>query len=88
MVTKRALLLGSVFSFLIGVGEPFSVLLIRGSPMCADYSTGGALFIFFILTFSLFLINLFLKKKEIGFKPAELVTIYIMMIVSCAIPSW
>lgn len=88
MITKRALIIGSICSFLIGAGEPFSVLLIQGSPMCADYSTGGALFLLFLITFFIFLLNSFFKKKKIGLSPSELITIYIMMIVSCAIPSW
>jgi len=87
MITKRAIFTGLFLSFLIGVGEPFSVLYIQGSALCADYSTGGAVFLFFILVF---LINVLLKKisPKISLNPSELITVYIMMIVACAIPSW
>lgn len=87
MVTIRAIVIGAICSFLIGAGEPFTVLHIWASPLCADYSTGGAVFLFFILVF---LINTFLKKflPRFSLKPSELITVYIMMIVACAIPSW
>lgn len=87
MVTIRAIIIGLVCSFIIGAGEPFTVLHIRASALCADYSTGGAVFLFFILVF---LANLLLKKTLPRFylKPPELITVYIMMLVACAIPSW
>jgi len=87
MITKRAIWIGLLFSFFIGAGEPFAVLHLQSSPLCADYSTGGAVFLFFVLVF---LINTLLKRLSPRFylKPAELITVYIMMIVACAIPSW
>ncbi|MCX8083039.1 MAG: hypothetical protein N3D17_06580, partial [bacterium] len=87
MITLRAIIIGAICSFFIGAGEPFTVLDIYASPLCADYSTGGAVFLFFILVF---LINTLLKKisPRIYLKPPELITVYIMMIVACAIPSW
>jgi hypothetical protein len=87
MITLRAIIIGLVASFIIGAGEPFTVLHIQASALCADYSTGAAVFLFFILVF---LINLFLKKVMPRFylKPSELITVYIMMLVACAIPSW
>jgi len=87
VVTIRAIIIGLICSALIGIGEPITVLHIHGSPMCADYSTGAAIFLFFILVFG---INLFLKKISSRFylKGTELITIYIMMIIACAIPSW
>ena len=87
MVTIRAIVIGLICSVIIGTGEPFTVLHIHGSPLCADYSTGAAVFLFFILVF---LLNILLKKTlpKVYLKPPELITVYIMMIVSCAIPSW
>jgi len=87
MISIRAIIIGAICSFLIGAGEPFAVLHIQASPLCADYSTGGAVFLFFILVF---LINTLLKKlsPSLYLKPTELITVYIMMIVACAIPSW
>ncbi len=87
MITLRAIIVGLIASFVIGAGEPFTVLHLQASPLCADYSTGAAVLLFFILVF---LINLFLKKVMPRFylKPPELITVYIMMLVACAIPSW
>ncbi|MCM8833561.1 MAG: hypothetical protein NC816_06570 [Candidatus Omnitrophica bacterium] len=87
MITLRSIILGAIFCILIGIFEPLDVLYIHGSPMAADYSTGWAVFFFFILVF---LINQFNKKflKKLFLTSQELITIYIMMIVACAIPSW
>jgi len=87
VVTIRAIVIGLICSVLIGIGEPITVLHIHGSPMCADYSTGAAVFLFFILVFG---INLLLKKisSRLYLKGPELITVYIMMIIACAIPSW
>ena len=86
-VTVRALVIGAILCFCIAVGEPVGVLLIHGSPMCPDFSTGGAVFLFFILTFA---INSLLKlmNKRLSLSSHELITVYIMMIVACAIVSW
>ncbi len=87
MVTIRAIIIGLICSVIIGIGEPVTVLHIHGSPMCADYSTGAAVFLFFILVFG---INLLFKKisPRLYLKGPELITVYIMMIIACAIPSW
>ena len=87
MITRRSIIIGLILSCVIGVGEPFTVLYIHGSALCADFSTGGAIFLFFLLVF---LSNLFAKSflKKFYLKPNELITVYIMMLVACAIPSW
>lgn len=85
-VTLRAVLIGLVFCLAIAAGEPFGVLVLRSSPMAADYSTGAALFLFFVLTF---LVNPFARLVSgSGLWRGELATVYIMMIVGAAIPSW
>ncbi|MCS7181114.1 MAG: hypothetical protein NZ891_07185, partial [bacterium] len=80
-------IVGTICSVLIGIIEPVDVLYIHGSAMAADYSTGWAIFFFFILVF---FINQLNKKfiKKLYLTPPELITVYIMMIVACAIPSW
>ena len=85
-VSLRAVLLGLLFCFGIAAGEPFGVLVLQGSPMGADFSTGAALFLFFLLTFLLNPIARLLTGS--GLRRGELATIYIMMIVATAIPSW
>ncbi len=80
------MLLGLLGSLLIAAGEPFGVLVLRGSPMGADFSTGAAIFLFLPLTLVL---NPLVRLLGLpALRRGELVTIYIMMIVAAAIPSW
>ena len=54
--------------------------------MAADYSTGAALFLFFLITL---LINPLAKLLTgTSLHTGELATVYIMMVVGAAIPSW
>ena len=45
-VSLRAVVLGAVMSLVIAMGAPYGVLVLRGSPMAADFSTGAAVFLF------------------------------------------
>ncbi|HOL65901.1 MAG TPA: hypothetical protein PKX93_00395 [bacterium] len=87
MVTVRAIILGLVLSFLIAAGEPWALMQLQASPLCADFSTGGAIFLFFLF---ILIVHFSLKRLCPGkaLNPGELATIYIMMIVACAVPSW
>ena len=85
-VSGRAVLLGLLGSLIIAMGEPFGVLVLRGSPMGADFSTGAAIFLFLPLTLMLNPLVRLLGWPAL--RRGELVTIYIMMIVAAAIPSW
>jgi len=48
--TPKAFLIGGFFSFFLAIGSPYSNMVIRGSSMSLDFSTPGALFLFFFLT--------------------------------------
>jgi hypothetical protein len=85
-VTARALLLGTFGCLIIAVGEPYGVLVLRGSPLAADFSAGAALFLFF--AFSLLLNPLLHLLRLARLQAGEMATVYIMMGVSAAIPSW
>lgn len=85
-VSLRAVVLGAALSALIGVAEPFGVLVLRGSPLAADFSTGWALFLYFLLAAlanpaARLLTGSYLRR-------GEMVTVYVMMVVACAVPSW
>ncbi|MCC7265609.1 MAG: hypothetical protein IT369_24135 [Candidatus Latescibacteria bacterium] len=85
-VSSRAVFLGALGSLAIAVGEPYGVLVLRGSPMAADFSAGAALFLFFLLSLALNpLLTLFRFAR---LQPGEMATCYIMMAVAAAIPSW
>ena len=86
-IRLRSLVAGVICCFLICVMEPVGVLLVHGSTLCADFSTGGAIFLFFILVFGG---NVLLGRlcPRLQFTRQELTLVYMMMIVACAIVSW
>lgn len=86
-VTGRSLAVGALLCAALAAGEPFGVLVIHGSPLCADFSTGGAIFLFFVLIFG---INGLLRRigPRFGLSTPELVTVYVMLVLASAIPSW
>ena len=85
-VTWRSLLAGSLIAFCISVGAPYGNMVLRGSYMALDFSTAGAIFLFFLF---IFLVHTFLGllHPRLSFCREELVVVYIMSIVSCSIPT-
>lgn len=83
-VTPRAFFTGLVCSALVSGGTQYGEIFLRSSRMSDDFSTGGALFIFFFLVAG---VNVLLKLMgpRVAFTPAELILIYVMMMTSCAI---
>lgn len=86
-VTVRSILIGAFLCATINVGEPFIVGYVHGSPLAADFSTGAAIFLIFVLSL---MINLPLRAfaPRLALNRSELLVCYIMMLISCAIPSW
>ncbi|NQT50467.1 hypothetical protein HQ576_00365 [bacterium] len=86
-VTWRAVIVGAILTAALTAGEPFGVLVVHGSALCADFSTGGAIFIFFLLTF---VVNGIVRRirPAIGLDTGELVTVYVMLALGSAVPSW
>ena len=82
--TWRALSMGLLCSAVVGGGAQFGEIYLRSSRMSDDFSTGGALFVFFFLVF---MVNVVLKLlgRSMAFTPAELILIYAMMMTSCAV---
>ena len=85
-VSGRALLVGALGCLAIAVGEPYGVLVLRGSPLAADFSAGAALFLLLVLCLVVNPLARLLTGSRL--EPGELATIYIMMVVAAAIPSW
>lgn len=83
-VTWRAFAMGLVCSALVAAGTQYGEIYLRSSRMSDDFSTGGALFVFFFLVA---VINVILKLMgpRVAFNPGELILIYIMMMTSCAV---
>ena len=86
-VTLRAIAVGAVLCAALTAGEPYGVLKVRGSALCADFSTGGAIFLLFVLVFA---INGILRRigPRVGLATGELITVYVMLVLASAIPSW
>ena len=84
--TGRAFVIGALLSLLLGIGAPYANMIIRGTYMALDFSTAGALFLFFILVGVL---NTLAKgiNRDLALSGSEMVTIYIMMIIASAIPT-
>jgi len=84
--TLRAFIVGAAASFFIGVGTTYNIMVLHGSYMAIDFSTAAAIFLFFVLTF---LINAGMGKlnKRLALNSGELKTVYVMMVVACAIPT-
>ena len=81
----RGILIGAVFAFLINFLDVYCTLMIRGSYLTLNFSTPAALFFFFFLVLFSGLVTML--RKPLALTQTELLTIYIMMIVSCCIPS-
>ena len=85
-VTLRSLLVGSLMTVCIGVGAPYSNMVLRGSNFALDFSTAGAIFLFFLFVLGV-QTGLKLLHPSLGLRREELVVVYIMAMVGCAIPS-
>jgi len=84
--TVRAFVVGVVGCFLISVFSPYGILMIKGSQMAENFSTTGAMVMLLILVL---IVNTILRTigRRLGFSREELVVIYVMMIIGCAIPT-
>ena len=85
-VTFRSLLAGALIAFCISVGAPYGNMVLRGSHMALDFSTAGAIFLFFIFIFFVHTL-LGLLHPRLAFQRQELAVVYIMAIVGCSIPT-
>ena len=85
-VTARSLLCGAAIACGISVGAPYGNMVLRGSYMALDFSTAGAIFLFFLFTFFVHTF-LGLLHPRLVLNREELVIVYIMGIVGCSIPT-
>ena len=85
--TWRAFIVGAFLALAINIGFAYARLAMATGGMSSDYITAGAIFLFFLVTA---LVNPLLKavRRSWGFSRAELIVVYIMMIVASAIPTW
>ena len=85
-VTWRALLCGSLLAAGVSIGAPYGNMVLRGSYMALDFSTAGAIFLFFLFVLVVHSV-LGLIDRRLALRREELVVTYIMAIVGCSIPT-
>ena len=84
-VTLRGIAVGCLLCVVIGVGAPYTTMLLRGTPMGFSSSTPAA---FFLLALLLLLHELLrCRRRTWGFTRGELITPTVMMMVAAAIPA-
>ena len=85
--TTRALVIGVILSVFLNLACPYTVLVMHAAGLTSDYITAGAMMLLFVLVL---LVNPVLKLLfgHRALSSAELLLIYIMMIVASAIPTW
>ena len=78
--------IGAVMSIFIGVVAPYGMIMIRATAWGAYASQLGGIFLFFIFTL---IINTLLGfiRRPLALNRAELVLIYIMMLVALTVPT-
>jgi hypothetical protein len=85
-VTLRAVAVGALLSFGIGVGLPYSNMIIKGGLLGHNFSTPAALFSFFLFVG---IINVIfgLVRRQWELYRGELATVYIMAMLATSIPT-
>jgi hypothetical protein len=84
--TFKAVFTGALLALCIALGAPYGTMAIRGSTMALDFSTPGAVFLFFTLVC---IVNVVLGffSRQLTLQRHDLLVVYIMMIVASAIPT-
>ncbi|MFH1570100.1 MAG: DUF6785 family protein [Gemmatimonadota bacterium] len=82
--TLRAIAVGTALCAFIGVAGPYADLVLRGSSLFYDFSTAGALFLFFLLVGGAnALLRALLPGAALGRR--ELLVVYVMMVMASAV---
>lgn len=85
-ITLRSFVVGCLMCVIIAIGIPYGSMVIQGTRLGLSSCTPAAFFLLFVLLLTIHLM-LGLLKRSWAFQPAELVTIFIMMMVATAIPT-
>ena len=82
----KAISLGTLLSLGIALGAPYGNMVIRGSTMALDFSTAGAIFLFFFFTL---LVNTLLGslRRRLALSRADLVLLYVMLLMAVTVPT-
>jgi len=85
-LTWRGILTGMIGSLVLGLGCVYGTMRIHGSYMDIDFSTAGAIFLFFVLVG---IVNALVGRirRSWALSSSELITAHIMMVMASAIPT-
>ena len=83
-IPLRGILIGAVLAFLLNFFDAYATNMIRGSYLSLNFSTPASLFFFFFVVLASALVAL--VRRALALNQAELITIYIMLVVACCIP--
>ncbi len=86
-VTARAVLTGALLTLCLAIFAPYGNMAIRGSYLSGDFSTPGAIFLFFIFV-GLANSALGLIGRPLALRGGELLVVYCMLLVGSAIPTF
>ncbi|MDA0839339.1 MAG: hypothetical protein O2857_16340 [Planctomycetota bacterium] len=84
-IPLRGIAIGALLAFLLNVFDVYATLIVMGSYMTLNFSTPAALFFFFFVILISGVVAAI--RKPLALNKAELVTIYIMLMVACCVPS-
>ena len=82
--TLKSALFGLIGVLCIGLGAPYGYMLIRGSSLAFDFSTAGAVFLFFLLVGGVN-VALRLVHRRLALGRGQLLAAYTMMTIACSI---
>jgi hypothetical protein len=85
--TLKAFIVGILSCIILSVGELYLVLVVSSTGFCSDFICAGAIVLLFVLS-GIVNVILGLINRDLPLTPSELVVVYSMLIVACAIPTW
>ena len=83
-IPLRGILIGAVLALVLNICDTYATNAIQGSYLTLNFSTPAALFLFFFLVLASAAVGLL--HRWLVLTRAELITIYIMLVVACCIP--
>ena len=83
-IPLRGILIGAVLALVLNICDTYATNAIQGSYLTLNFSTPAALFLFFFLVLASGAVGLL--HRWLALTRAELITIYIMLVVACCIP--
>ncbi|MDA1193432.1 MAG: hypothetical protein O3A46_17285, partial [Candidatus Poribacteria bacterium] len=85
-VTFRAILIGLIYVVFLGLVTPYNDYYIQNTFVSGNHFPIGPFFLFTLLVLGLNPV-LYRVRRQSAFRPAELITIWVMMLVASGIPS-